>query len=443
MDGKTVRLYTCGPTVYNFAHIGNLRSYIFADVLRRVLKYNKLPVKQVMNITDVGHLTSDADEGEDKMEKGAKREGKTVWDIAQEYTEAFQADMAKLHIEEPDIWCKATDHIPEQIAQIQQLEEKGFTYTTSDGVYFDTSKLDDYGKLARLNIDQLQAGVRVDMGEKKHATDFALWKFSPTDEQRAMEWDSPWGKGFPGWHIECSAMSMKYLGDQFDIHTGGIDHIQVHHTNEIAQAEGATGKKPWVQFWMHGEFLVLNKGKMAKSGEGFIILQTLIDKGYEPLAYRYMCLTASYRQQLTFSWEALETAKHSYEKIKSKVLDLQENSSDCSDDVAKHKEQFLHAINDDLNMPQALAALWGLLRDDKISSKARLELANDFDTVLGLGIADFGSEDIPADIVTLAEKREKARAEKNWEASDKLRDEIHEKGFIIDDKKEGFVLRKK
>ncbi|MDD9954201.1 MAG: cysteine--tRNA ligase [Candidatus Woesearchaeota archaeon] len=439
-----VSLYTCGPTVYNYAHIGNLRTYIFEDILKRVLLYNKCKVNHVMNITDVGHLTSDADEGEDKMEKGAAREGKTVWEIAEYYTKAFQDDIHKLHILDPDTWCKATDHIQEQIEQIQTLEKNGFTYTTSDGVYFDTSKLDDYGEIALLDKENLKAGARVDMGEKKNPTDFALWKFSKEGENRAMEWESPWNKsGYPGWHIECSAMSMKYLGEQFDIHCGGIDHISVHHTNEIAQAEGATGKKPWVQFWLHGEFLVLDKAKMAKSGENFLTLQTLVDKEYDPLVYRYFCLTAHYKQQLQFSWEALETARNGFESIKTKLLDLKENSVEGSDDVTKHEAAFLEAVNDDLNMPQALAALWAVLRDDSLSSEARVATAEQFDAVFGLGIADFGSEEIPEEITKLAEERETARKEKDWAKSDELRDTIAEKGYSIEDKKEGYILRKK
>jgi len=447
LDGKQVKLYTCGPTVYHYAHIGNLRTYVFEDILKRALLYNGLPVLHVMNITDVGHLTSDSDEGEDKMEKGAAREGKSVWDIAQFYTDAFQKDITRLNILEPSIWCKATDHIPEQIAQIQRLEENGFAYAIEDGVYFDTSKLQDYGKLARLDIENLKAGARIEMAEgKRNPTDFALWKLSPKDgPQRAMEWDSPWGKGFPGWHIECSAMSMKYLGDQFDIHCGGIDHIPVHHTNEIAQAEGATGKKPWVQLWMHSEFLIMDKGKMSKSSGEFLRLQTLIDHGYDPLVYRYFCLTATYDQQLTFSFEALDSAKSSYESIKTKILDLHEHKTEGTSVEGKeheHKEIFLDAMNDNLNTPKALAALWGVLRDDCLANERKLELAKEFDEVLGLGIAQFGTEEIPEEIKTLARERAEAKANKDWAASDRLRAEINAKGYIIDDKKEGYSLRK-
>ncbi|MBR9700971.1 cysteine--tRNA ligase [Candidatus Woesearchaeota archaeon] len=445
IDGKLARFYSCGPTVYNYAHIGNLRAYIFSDILKRSLIYNNIRVKHVMNITDVGHLTSDADEGEDKMEKGAQREGKTVWEIADHYTQSFKEDIAKLNILEPDIWCKATEHIEEQIAQVKKLEENGLTYKTSDGIYFDTSKLDDYRKLSGQNTEDLKAGARVEMGEKKNPTDFALWKFSPKDHKRAMEWDSPWGVGFPGWHLECSAMSIKYLGDQFDIHTGGIDHIQVHHSNEIAQAEGSTGKKPWVKFWMHGEFLVLDKGKMAKSGENFIILKTLEDKGFDPLVYRYMCLTAHYRQQLTFSWDALETAKNGFERIKTKILDLKQQKAPNADSPAtmsKHEATFLAAINDDLNMPKALAALWDMLKDDSLSGEKRRMLAERFDEILGLSIKEIGTDSIPDEILTLADQRQIARENKDWATSDSIRDDIKSKGYIVDDIKDRYTLRK-
>ncbi len=437
-----VGMYTCGPTVYNYAHIGNLRSYVFADVLRRVLTYNGLEVTQVMNITDVGHLTSDADEGEDKMEKGAAREGKTVWEIATFYTEAFNSDIHKLNIMEPSTWCKATDHIQEQIDQVKALEAKGVTYTTEDGVYFDTSKLDDYGTLARLKIDDLQEGARVDIGEKKNKTDFALWKFSPKDEKRAMEWDSPWGTGFPGWHIECSAMSSKYLGEQFDIHTGGIDHIPVHHCNEIAQAETAFGKKPWVKYWLHGEFLVMDKEKMAKSGENFLTLAVLEEKGYHPLDYRYLCLTAHYRQQLSFSWESMDTAKHSRERLMNIVSDLRDEEEGSKGDTKKYEQEFLDAVDDDLNVPQALAVLWNALRDKELGKKEKLALTEKFDSVLGLGLLEQEKLDIPQDVIDLAEKREQARKAKDFALSDKLRDEIKAKGYQVDDQKDGYKIKK-
>lgn len=438
---KKVRFYSCGPTVYNYAHIGNLRSYVFSDVLKRVLKYNGFDVNHVMNITDVGHLTSDADEGEDKMEKGAAREGKSVWDIAKYYTEAFMKDIHALNISDPDIWCKATDHIKEQIEQVQLIEKTGFTYQTSDGVYFDTSKLDDYGKLAMLKKDELQAGKRVDIGEKKNKTDFALWKFSPKDEQRQMEWESPWGVGFPGWHIECSAMASKYLGEQFDIHTGGIDHISVHHTNEIAQAETAFSKKPWVKYWLHGEFLVIDSGKMAKSGDNFLTLQTIMDKGYEALDYRYLCLSAHYRQQLKFSYKALDSAKASRARLMNVIEELRSEETSFGD-ITNYENEFLFAINDDLNMPQALAVLWNALRDKELGSKEKLELAGKFDLVLGLRVLEEVKQEIPDEIVVLAKKREQARVSKDWTQSDELRDAIKSKGYEILDGKEGYKIKK-
>ncbi|MEZ4618415.1 MAG: cysteine--tRNA ligase [Caldilineaceae bacterium] len=308
LSPEEVGLYTCGPTVYDYAHIGNLRTYLFEDILRRVLEFNGYKVKHVMNITDVGHLVSDADSGEDKMEKGSRRTGKTAWEIAEFYTQAFQEDLRRLNILEPTIWCRATDYIPEQIEMIGCIEANGYAYTTSDGVYFDTAKLDDYGYLARLKIEGLQAGMRVDMGEKRNPTDFALWKFSPKDQTRQMEWESPWGVGFPGWHIECSAMSAKFLGNLFDIHCGGEDHIPVHHTNEIAQTEACHGTH-LANFWLHGYFLQLDDAKMAKSAGGFLRVQTLLDRGYEPLVYRFFCLSGHYRAKLNFTWESLDGAK--------------------------------------------------------------------------------------------------------------------------------------
>ncbi|OGZ28398.1 MAG: cysteine--tRNA ligase, partial [Candidatus Nealsonbacteria bacterium RIFOXYC1_FULL_40_7] len=302
LKDKEVRFYSCGPTVYNYAHIGNLRTYIFNDILKRVLRYNGLKVKHVMNLTDVGHLTSDADTGEDKLEKAAEREQKTAWQIAEFYTESFKKDLKKLNIEEPDIWAKATDHIEEQIKVIKILERKGFTYRIEDGIYFDSSKIKDYGKLEGKKKKNIMAGARVEMAEgKKNPQDFALWKFSPKDKKRQMEWNSPWGIGFPGWHTECVAMSKKHLGVPFDIHTGGIDHIAVHHTNEIAQTEAAF-EKDLAMLWLHGEFLDLKKEKMAKSEGNVILLGDIIRKGFDPLSFRYLCLTAHYRSKLTFSW---------------------------------------------------------------------------------------------------------------------------------------------
>ncbi|HEX7973335.1 MAG TPA: cysteine--tRNA ligase, partial [Anaerolineales bacterium] len=350
LHGNEVGLYTCGPTVYDYAHIGNLRTYIFEDLLRRVLELNGFTVRHVMNITDVGHLTSDADTGEDKMEKGSRRTGKSAWEIAEYYTQEFRDDLRQLNIQEPVVWCKATDHIPEQIDLIRCIEQKGFTYSTSDGIYFDTSRMRDYGHLARLDIEGLQAGMRIEMGEKRHPTDFALWKFSPPGQQRQMEWDSPWGIGFPGWHIECSAMSAEYLGPFFDIHCGGEDHISVHHTNEIAQTEACYGTR-LANFWMHGYFLQLDEARMSKSSGGFLRLQTLIERGYDPLAYRFFCLSAHYRSKLSFNWESLDGAAKALDRLRMLAYEWgQPGSVDEG-----YAGQFLAQVNDDLNLPRAVA----------------------------------------------------------------------------------------
>lgn len=443
-----VGLYSCGPTVYNYAHIGNLRSYVFSDILKRTLLYNGYNVKHVMNITDVGHLTSDEDSGEDKMEKGASREKKTVWEIANFYTESFKKDIALLNILPPAVYCKATEHIKEQIDLIKKIEDRGYSYTIEDGVYFDTSRLKDYGKLAQLDIEGLMAGRRVELAEgKKNPTDFALWKFSPKDKKRAMEWDSPWGKGFPGWHIECSAMSMHYLGETFDIHTGGIDHIPVHHTNEIAQAEIATGKD-FVKYWLHGEFLVMGKEKMAKSGEGFITLQTVIDRGIDPLDYRYFLLNSQYRKPLTFTWEGLKGAGNGMAHLKEKVIEIKGSPSDRgTEKVSSYMENFKEALNDDLNTPRGLAVLWSVLKDDTLGNNQKMELLLDFDKILAIGIEKIKEEkkkieQIDKEVEKLVEERQKARKDKNWPLSDELRKRIMEKGYIVSDTQHGPVVKK-
>ncbi|MFU8773160.1 MAG: cysteine--tRNA ligase, partial [Anaerolineales bacterium] len=326
LNPPEVGMYACGPTVYDYAHIGNLRTYIFEDVLRRVLEYNGYRVKHVVNITDVGHLTSDADSGEDRMEIGSRRTGMKAWEIAEIYTQAFMNDLQALNILDPLIWCRATDHIQEQVDLIQCIESAGYTYRTADGVYFDTSKLEDYGYLARLNVDGLQSGARVQAGEKRNPTDFALWKFSAPDEQRQMEWDSPWGTGFPGWHIECSAMAAKYLGAFFDIHCGGEDHIMVHHPNEIAQTQ-ACHQTRLANFWMHGYFLQIDSSRMGKSVGNFITLKTLSEQGYEPLVWRFYCLGAHYRSKLNFSWEGLDSAKAALNRLRNYAFEWGEPGS--------------------------------------------------------------------------------------------------------------------
>ncbi len=441
LKGKKVSLYSCGPTVYNFAHIGNLRTYIFEDILRRALEFNNYKVKQVMNITDVGHLTSDADSGEDKLEKGAKREGKTVWEIAEFYTKAFKQDLKDLNILEPHKWVKATDCIKDQIKFIKKLEKKGLTYKISDGIYFNTSKYPDYPKLAKLNLEGQKEGARVEANnEKKNPTDFSVWKFSypngrsfdsaqdDASKRRQMEWNSPWGKGFPGWHLECSAISLKNLGKEFDIHTGGIDHIPIHHTNERAQNWGLVGKES-VKFWMHGEFLIINEGKMAKSEDNFITLQTLKDRNINPLAYKYFVLQAHYRSKLNFSWKALEAAQTGYNNLIRDIKGLERPGKACS----SCKERFLKIINDDLNTAEALALVQELLKSDKPSSKKRQTII-EFDKVLGLNLNQYKQEKEPsAEVKKLIEERQLARKNKDYKKSDELRQQLEEQGIRIKD----------
>jgi len=446
LDPAEVKLYTCGPTVYNYAHIGNLRTYIFEDLLRRVLEFNGYQVNHVMNITDVGHLTSDADEGEDKMLKGAKREKKTVWEIAEFYTKAFMSDMKALNLLEPHIKCKATDHIGEMIEQIKKLEENGLTYIANGNVYFDTSKLSDYGKLAHLEKQELKAGARIEVDKnKKNSYDFVLWFTKSKYEDQTMQWESPWGRGYPGWHIECSAMSIRYLGKQIDIHCGGIDHIPVHHTNEIAQAEGATNIKPWVLYWMHGNFLVLGKNeKMAKSAKNFLRLQTLIDKGYSPLNYRYFCLQAHYRKELTFSWEGMDAAKTGLRRLREKVNVLSTTGATIGATMEprlEYMEHFEKAVNDDLNIPQALSIAWELMDNEQVSDADKLATIKKFDTVLGLNLDEPITFEIPAKIQKLVVDRDKARKEKDWKKSDELRAKIEKAGFMVKDGPKGTEIQ--
>lgn len=440
LNGNEVGLYTCGPTVYDYAHIGNLRTYLFEDLLRRVLEFNGYQVRHVMNITDVGHLVSDADSGEDKMEKGARRTGKSAWEIAEFYTEAFRADLVRLNIQEPTIWCRATDHIAEQIEVIQCIEAKGFTYATSDGIYFDTARLPDYGIMARLDIEGLQAGARIEMGEKRSPTDFALWKFSPQGQQRQMEWDSPWGVGFPGWHIECSAMSAKYLGTYFDIHCGGEDHIPVHHTNEIAQTQACYNTR-LANFWMHGYFLQLDNAKMAKSSGEFLRVQLLIDKGYDPLAYRFFCLSASYRAKLNFNWEGLEGSVTALERLRSAVYELGAPGSVNETMI----DRFCAQINDDLNMPRAVALTWDVLKSD-LPAPVKKATILAFDRVLGLRLAEWQpkkDEEISAEFMALLDARRQARAEKRWKDADAIREQISAAGYEVIDTPQGAKLKKK
>lgn len=438
---KEVTFYSCGPTVYDYAHIGNLRSYIFNDVLKRTLMFNGYPVKHVINITDVGHLTGDQDDGEDKVEKMARLESKSAWDISEFYTKAFKSDLEKLNIIEPKIWAKATDHIQEQIDLVKQLEEKGYTYVISDGVYLDTSKIKDYGKLARLNLSGQEEGARVEVNkEKKNPTDFAVWKFSPTDTQRQMEWESPWGKGFPGWHAECSAMSMKYLGETLDIHTGGIDHVPVHHTNEIAQSETLTGK-PFANYWLHNEFLILNNSKMAKTGGNFITLASLEEKGIEPVVYRFFVLSAHYRSKLNFSWDAIKNADQAWQKFKNKFLDLGEQTGKPDDKLVA---KFAEDINNDMSTPQAIALAWEVFKTDLTDADKRATLIK-FDEVFGLGLENLKVDnvDVPDDIKQMVKDREDARNNKKWSKADELRDKLDDLGWLIEDEPFGTRIKKK
>lgn len=446
VEPPEVKLYTCGLTVYNYAHIGNLRTYVFEDVLVRVLRLCGYEVRRVMNITDVGHLTDDADAGEDKMEKGSRREGRSAWEIAEYYQQAFERDLERLNCLMPEVWCKATEHIAEQIDLVRKLEDRGYTYEVpGDGIYFDTSKLDNYGEMARLDLEGLEAGARIEMVQgKRSPTDFALWKFSPAGAQRQMEWDSPWGRGFPGWHIECSAMAIAYLGERLDIHCGGIDHVPVHHTNEIAQAESALGHK-WCNWWIHGGWLVVQKDgsaeKMAKSAGEFLTLQLLVDKGYDPPAYRYFLLQAHYRQQLAFTWEALDAAQAAYRNLKREVISLREGHAGDEAPLEGPMADFRTAACDDLNMPRALAAMWSAVKADEPPGRRYATLLA-MDEVLGLGIAEMVPEEltVPDEIVEKVRRRRQARQDKDFAKADALRDEITAAGFDLSDAAGGTEL---
>jgi len=444
IKNKKVGLYTCGPTVYWFAHIGNLRTYIFEDILKRVLEYNGYKIKHVMNITDVGHLTSDADTGEDKIEVGAKRERKTAWEIAQFYTKAFKKDLKLLNLREPDIWVKATDTIREQINLIRVLEKKGFTYEISDGIYFDTSKLKTYGRLWPKKM-KIKAGARVKMVPgKKSPTDFALWKFTPPGVKRQMEWSSVWGRGFPGWHTECVVMAAKYLGVPFDIHCGGIDHILIHHTNEIAQSEAAFGKI-LANFWLHGEFLTINRGRMGKSEGNIIILEDLIKKSFNPLAYRYLSLTTHYRSKLSFSLPTLKAAQNALDNLHQKVREIHSDSNHYEPrtrSVKIYRERFLNFINDDLNTPRALALMWDVIKDEKLKVKDKKDLLLDFDKVFGLDLAKIKKPGVPGEIKKLAKIREEYRKKGDWKSADEMRKKIKGLGYWVEDTKEGPKIKK-
>ena len=448
-EGK-VGMYTCGPTVYNYAHIGNLRTYIFEDVLKKSLEYVNYKVKHVMNVTDVGHLQSDGDEGEDKMALGASREHKTVWEIAKFYEDAFFEDCKKLNIKRPTIVCRATDHIQEMIDFIKKLEEKGYTYVSNGNVYFEIDKFEDYTKLANLSIDELEAGSRIEIDpNKKNPLDFVLWFTNSKFSNQIMQWESPWGKGFPGWHLECSAMSVKYIGEYLDIHCGGVDHVPIHHTNEIAQSEGALGHK-WVKYWMHAEFLVEDGGKMSKSTGDFLTVSRLEEEGYSPLDYRYFCLQSKYRRQLMFSFESLSDARNGYKKLKERISTILTaiNKDDVinSKKIDDYKEKFAAYISDDLNIANAFTVLFDVLKDSELNNKEKAVLIEDFDKVFSLDLMTVEKQATNVDeelINRLIIERAEARASKNWARADEIRNEFIAMNIELLDTKEGTTWKVK
>ena len=436
IDKNEVRIYSCGPTVYKDATIGNLRTNIFQDVLRRVLKYNGFKIKHAMNITDVGHLVSDGDEGEDKMIKSAREEHKSPLEIANYYTKLFFEDLKNLNIETPEIICKATDHIQDMIKYVQKLVEKGYAYETSTTIYFDISKLDKYPILSNLNLEEQKAGARVKIDpEKRNPYDFALWIKAP--ENHLMKWDSPWGPSYPGWHIECSAMGQKYLGEQFDIHTGGIDLIPTHHENEIAQSKGACGKIP-ANYWLHGEYLLIDGGKMSKSLGNVYLLKDIINKGYDPLTYKLFTYSGHYRNKLNFTWETIESTSKSLERLKQGYQNHLNGTEQIEESVInQYEEKFHQAINDDLNMPLAMGIVWEVIKNEK-KSKQLAQLLLKFDTVLGLKIDEEiqkQEKQMPQEVINLIEERKIARANKNWEKADELREKIRKMGYEVKDTK--------
>ena len=447
-EGK-VGMYCCGPTVYNYAHIGNLRTFIFEDILHRTLEEAGYRVKHVMNITDVGHLTGDGDDGEDKLGKRSRETGKSVWDIAAFYTDAFFRDEQALNIKRPNVVCKATDHISDMIELIKRLEENGHTYTAGGNVYFSIDTIDDYGKLAGQKQEDKLSGARIVVdGNKRNPQDFVLWFTNSKFGEQAMMWDSPWGRGYPGWHIECSAMSMKYLGETFDIHCGGIDAIPVHHTNEIAQSEAATGHK-WVNYWCHGEFLLNDKAKMSTPSPPPLTLPVLVSHGYEALDYRYFCLGGHYRTQLKFSYEALDHAKSARERLNGVVSELKAKTKPAAslgEKAQSYKDAFCAALFNDLRCPEALASMWKMLKDGSLEDGEKLSLLYSMDKVLGLDLDKIeakkeekvgGEEEWK-----LVEERRQAKAEKNYQRADEIRKELETMGYIVKDTPQGPILQK-
>ncbi len=450
LSGNVVKMYNCGPTVYDRAHIGNLRAFVFANTLRRTLDVWKYNVKQVINITDVGHLVSDADDGEDKMEKSAKKRGLSAQEIAKEITELFFADLDLLGIDREQIqFPRATEYIAEQIALVQTLEEKGYAYVIADGVYFDTARFVGYGKLGNINIDEQKEGARVEENtEKRNPSDFALWKLSPKGEQRQQEWESPWGVGFPGWHIECTAMIFTLLGKQIDIHTGGIDHIPVHHNNEIAQAEAATGKQ-YVRYWMHGAFITIENKRIGKSVGNTIYLQSIVDRGYSPRALRYWALTGHYRTPMNFTWDALEGANTALKNLSRYVL---EGVDEKVAPDATFLVDFYAAIANDLDTPKAIARVWEMVKDADLSPSSKHASLLTADQVLGLGLADaqptvkidfIPFETLPEQVRAIISARQQARKEKDFALSDKLRKQLAQLGYEVTDTADGQQIVKK
>ena len=439
INPKFVTMYSCGPTVYNYAHIGNLRTYIFMDLIRRTLKLSGYKIKGVMNITDVGHLMADSDDGEDKMAVAAKKQNKTPWEIAEYYSKIFFEDLQKLNIGKPEIIAKATEHIEDMISYVQNLESHGFSYETSDGIYFDIAKFPNYGCLSRANLEDQLAGARVEVNdEKRHPADFALWK--KADPLHIMQWESPWGMGYPGWHIECSAMSQKYLGKTFDIHSGGVDHIPIHLENEIAQNEAITGEKS-VNYWIHGEFMLVDNGKMSKSlGNTYTIAQ-LEEKGYSPLDFRFFCLNTHYRKKLNFTFDGLDAAKVSRERLMQALASHKASSTPTNPDtIAKYKQDFHAAIEDDINVPLALGILFTAIKEPK--SKDIYELALYFDKEFGLSLDQLPaikeeSVDVPEEVMALVEKRKEAKKNKDFALADSIRGEILALGYNVLDTREG------
>jgi cysteinyl-tRNA synthetase len=435
-----VGIYTCGPTVYGRAHIGNLRAYLFSDTLVRVLKYNSFEVDQVMNITDVGHLESDMDEGEDKMMIAAKREKKSHWQIAEMYTNYFIEDVNKLNILVPTHLVKATDKIQQMIDYVSELISNGYAYETSDGIYFDISKLPEYGRLGGIDLAGQKAGARIEVNDEKiNPYDFAVWK--KAEPSHIMQWESPWGMGYPGWHLECSAISHEHFGEIFDIHTGGVDHIPIHHENEIAQSYGKCEVMP-ANYWLHSEFVLVDKGKMSKSLGNTYSLDDLKSKGISPLAYRYFCLNAHYRKQINFTWETMEAAQKSIDRLKLGIKSITDKEDLREDEVISIRKNFLDAINDDLNLPKALGILWELVRSDKGGQKA-LSLIEDMDKVFALGLfAEEKQEVLEEEIQELIIERNEARKNKDYSRADEIRNSLLEKGIELRDTPDGTTWKK-